>query len=44
MYRIVNKHGYVEVRDEFDRFVLSADSKWEAEREIDNLEREFDID
>lgn len=44
MYRIVNKHGYVEVRDEFDRFVLSADSKWEAEREIEYLEHEWDLD
>lgn len=44
MYRIIPKRGYVEVRDEFDRFVLSADSTWEAEREIEYMEREWDID
>lgn len=44
MYRIVPKRGYVEVQDEFGGFVLTADTAMEAEKEIDSMEREWELD
>lgn len=44
MYRIVPKRGYVEVLDEFGRFICSADTSKEAEQEIDQMEREWELD
>lgn len=44
MFRIIPKRGYVEVHDEFGQFVLSADTAREAEREIENMEREWELD
>lgn len=44
MYTIIHKHGYCEVRNQFGEFILTADSETEAHKEIDMLEREWDID
>lgn len=44
MYQIIKKHGYVEVQDEFGRFICTADTAREAEREIEFLEREWELD
>lgn len=38
-YNMVNRGGHIEVWDECGRFVLSADTIWEAKRDLDELEK-----
>lgn len=38
LYNLVNRGGHIEVLDDYGRFVLSADTIGEANRELNELE------
>lgn len=44
MLRTVRKHGYYEVQDEFGQFICTADTYYEAQDEIEKMEREWELD